>query len=243
MTIWSGIDTQKNLGPDTVKQVCFGLGEACQAYKNGVWDQLRTNILLAGTIGVAAATSGRRPLLATQWPESRAWKAPTRGGGESDCGRAGFPGLGQAALRGRFDPSGYHTGSRGKRAGGVSPDQAGKVAIESEVQKPDRFELVAELATGGMATVYLARVSGAGGFQRFVAIKRLHPHLAREEEFIEMFLDEARLAARIHHPNVVSILEIGASEQSYYIVMGSTWRATPSHTFFRTARSAGSACR
>jgi serine/threonine-protein kinase len=70
-----------------------------------------------------------------------------------------------------------------------------------------------------MATVYLARVSGAGGFQRFVAIKRLHPHLAREEEFIEMFLDEARLAARIHHPNVVSILEIGASEQVYYIVM------------------------
>jgi len=70
-----------------------------------------------------------------------------------------------------------------------------------------------------MATVYLARVSGAGGFQRFVAIKRLHPHLAREDEFIEMFLDEARLAARIHHPNVVSILEIGASEQGYYIVM------------------------
>jgi eukaryotic-like serine/threonine-protein kinase len=70
-----------------------------------------------------------------------------------------------------------------------------------------------------MATVYLARVSGAGGFQRFVAIKRLHPHLAREEEFIEMFLDEARLAARIHHPNVVSILEIGTSEQGYYIVM------------------------
>jgi serine/threonine-protein kinase len=70
-----------------------------------------------------------------------------------------------------------------------------------------------------MATVYLARVSGAGGFQRFVAIKRLHPHLAREEEFVEMFLDEARLAARIHHPNVVSILEIGASEQAYYIVM------------------------
>jgi serine/threonine protein kinase len=70
-----------------------------------------------------------------------------------------------------------------------------------------------------MATVYLARVSGVGGFQRFVAIKRLHPHLAREEEFIEMFLDEARLAARIHHPNVVAILEIGASEQVYYIVM------------------------
>ncbi len=70
-----------------------------------------------------------------------------------------------------------------------------------------------------MATVYLGRISGAGGFQRFVAIKRLHPHLAREPEFIQMFLDEARLAARIHHPNVVPILEIGASEQGYYSVM------------------------
>ncbi|HEX3342984.1 MAG TPA: serine/threonine-protein kinase [Polyangiaceae bacterium] len=79
--------------------------------------------------------------------------------------------------------------------------------------------MVAELATGGMATVFLARLSGVGGFQRFVAIKRLHPHLAREPEFIEMFLEEARLAARIHHPNVVPILEIGQSEQGYYIVM------------------------
>jgi serine/threonine-protein kinase len=70
-----------------------------------------------------------------------------------------------------------------------------------------------------MATVFLARLSGVGGFQRFVAIKRLHPHLAREPEFIEMFLEEARLSARIHHPNVVPILEIGESDQGYYIVM------------------------
>jgi serine/threonine-protein kinase len=69
-----------------------------------------------------------------------------------------------------------------------------------------------------MATVYLARLSGVGGFQRLVAIKRLHPHLAREPEFIEMFLEEARLAARIHHPNVVPILEIGQAH-GYYIVM------------------------
>jgi serine/threonine-protein kinase len=83
----------------------------------------------------------------------------------------------------------------------------------------DRFELIAELASGGMATVYLARLSGAGGFQRFVAIKRLHPHLANDNEFVQMFLDEARLAARLHHPNVVPILEIGESPQGYYLVM------------------------
>lgn len=83
----------------------------------------------------------------------------------------------------------------------------------------DRYELVAEIASGGMATVFLARLSGVGGFQRLVAIKRLHPHLAGEKEFVDMFLDEARLAAGIHHPNVVPILEVGASPRGYYLVM------------------------
>src|SRR4029079_16208421 len=70
-----------------------------------------------------------------------------------------------------------------------------------------------------MATVFLARLTGVGGFQRFVAIKRLHPHLASEKEFVEMFLDEERIAARIHPPNVVPILEVGASAVGYYLVM------------------------
>jgi serine/threonine-protein kinase len=83
----------------------------------------------------------------------------------------------------------------------------------------DRYDLVAEIASGGMASVYLGRLSGVGGFRRLFAIKRLHPHLAREEEFVEMFLDEARLAAGIHHPNVVAILEVGASDVGYYLVM------------------------
>lgn len=86
-------------------------------------------------------------------------------------------------------------------------------------QRVDRYELVGEIASGGMATVYLARLTGVGGFQRFVAMKRLHPHLANEKEFVEMFLDEARIAARIHHPNVVPILEVGASSVGYYLVM------------------------
>lgn len=86
-------------------------------------------------------------------------------------------------------------------------------------QHIDRYELVAEIASGGMATVYLARLSGVGGFQRFVAIKRLHPHLAKDDEFVQMFLDEARLAAGIHHPNVVPILEVGANERGFYLAM------------------------
>jgi eukaryotic-like serine/threonine-protein kinase len=93
------------------------------------------------------------------------------------------------------------------------------LAKDGEGERLDRFELIAEIASGGMATVFLARLSGAAGFQRLVAIKRLHPHLAREPEFVEMFLDEARLAARIHHPNVVPIQEVGESDQGYYLVM------------------------
>ncbi|MBI5531219.1 MAG: serine/threonine protein kinase [Deltaproteobacteria bacterium] len=92
-------------------------------------------------------------------------------------------------------------------------------SADGSTARLDRYELVAELAAGGMATVLLARLSGAGGFQRFFAIKRLHPHLAHEQEFVQMFLDEARLAARIHHPNVVPILEVGTSDAGYYLVM------------------------
>jgi serine/threonine protein kinase len=82
------------------------------------------------------------------------------------------------------------------------------------------YELIGELASGGMATVFLGRLTGVGGFQRLVAVKRLLPHLAGEAEFIEMFLDEARIAASIHHPHVVPILEIGQSDAGgYYLVM------------------------
>jgi serine/threonine-protein kinase len=91
--------------------------------------------------------------------------------------------------------------------------------IQAGRQFVDRYELIGEIASGGMATVYLARLTGVGGFQRLFAIKRLHPHLQGEKEFVEMFLDEARLAAGIHHPNVVPILEVGASPGGYYLVM------------------------
>jgi len=81
-----------------------------------------------------------------------------------------------------------------------------------------RYELVYEIAAGGMASVYVARAHGVGGFERTVAIKVPHPHLRRDPEFGSMFLDEARLAARIHHPNVVGVLDFGDAG-SLYLVM------------------------
>lgn len=83
-----------------------------------------------------------------------------------------------------------------------------------------RYELLHEIAAGGMATVYLARVRGVAGFERIVAIKCCHAHLRREQEFADMFLDEARLAARIHHPNVVATLDVGETDEgALFLVM------------------------
>lgn len=83
-----------------------------------------------------------------------------------------------------------------------------------------RYEILTQLASGGMASVYIARAQGVAGFERLVAIKVLHPHLAYEQEFISMFLDEARLAARIRHMNVVPTLDISDSPgDGYFLVM------------------------
>ena len=82
-----------------------------------------------------------------------------------------------------------------------------------------RYALFREIASGGMAAVHLARLMGPAGFSRVVAIKRLHPHLARDPEFLKMFVDEARLAARVQHPNVVPTLDIVAENGELFIVM------------------------
>jgi serine/threonine-protein kinase len=83
-----------------------------------------------------------------------------------------------------------------------------------------RYEVLTRLASGGMAAVYVARALGVAGFERLFAVKVLHPHLAHEQEFITMFLDEARLAARIRHPNVVPTTDISDTQDAgYYLVM------------------------
>ncbi len=82
-----------------------------------------------------------------------------------------------------------------------------------------RYVLCYELASGGMATVYLARTEGSSGFDRLVALKIIHPHLAKQREFVDMFLDEAKIAARIVHPNVCSVFDFGQEEGTYYLAM------------------------
>ena len=82
-----------------------------------------------------------------------------------------------------------------------------------------RYLLIHKLATGGMGEVLLARQSGPGGFDRFVAVKRLLPHLAEDGQFVQMFLDEAKLAAMLTHPNICQIHEFGCNDGSYYLAM------------------------
>jgi serine/threonine-protein kinase len=82
-----------------------------------------------------------------------------------------------------------------------------------------RYRVLKRLASGGMAEVFVAESAGIEGFKKRVAIKRVLPHLSKKDEFIEMFLDEARLSGQLAHSNVVSVFDIGVGDGAYFIVM------------------------
>jgi len=82
-----------------------------------------------------------------------------------------------------------------------------------------RYQIVRSIGVGGMAELYVARAKGIEGFEKLVALKRILPELARDSEFIDMFLDEARLAAGLTHPNVVSVYDIGSDDNGYFFAM------------------------
>jgi serine/threonine protein kinase len=82
-----------------------------------------------------------------------------------------------------------------------------------------RYRVIKRLEAGGMAEVYLGEATGVEGFKKRVAIKRVLPHLAQNENFIRMFLDEARLSARLNHANIVSVFDISAREDTYFLIM------------------------
>ncbi|HEY8073541.1 MAG TPA: serine/threonine-protein kinase, partial [Labilithrix sp.] len=91
--------------------------------------------------------------------------------------------------------------------------------MKPEAQEFGRYTILGEIASGGMATVHLGRMRGAAGFVRTVAIKQLHPQFASDPAFVAMFLDEAWLAARIHHPNVVQTIDIVSEKNQLFLVM------------------------
>ncbi|RMH44070.1 MAG: serine/threonine protein kinase [Deltaproteobacteria bacterium] len=82
-----------------------------------------------------------------------------------------------------------------------------------------KYQLIRQLAIGGMAEVYLARAQGIEGFQKRVVLKRILPQYATNPEFVSMFLDEARIAATLDHPNIVQVYDIGQQVGNYYFTM------------------------
>jgi len=79
--------------------------------------------------------------------------------------------------------------------------------------------VLAQLGVGGMAELYVARQSGLSGFERIVALKRILPHLTADDEFVRMFLDEARIAAGLDHPNIAQVTDIDIEDGQYFFAM------------------------
>jgi hypothetical protein len=90
---------------------------------------------------------------------------------------------------------------------------------EQPPQRLGRYELISRLGEGGMAEVLLALQRGPAGFEKLVVIKLVHANLATERQFVDMLLDEARVAALVKHPNVVDIYDLGEADGRYFIAM------------------------
>ena len=110
--------------------------------------------------------------------------------------------------------------------------------MQGDSQDAQRYDLLGEIATGGMATVYVAKLRGAHGFARTVAVKCMHPQYAKDPSFVDMFLDEARVAAKIRHPNVVPTLDIIQEQEQLLIVLEYVEGETLS-AILKSARSKG----
>src|SRR5262245_56100514 len=86
-------------------------------------------------------------------------------------------------------------------------------------QRLGKYQLLAPLATGGTAEIFIARIIGEAGFEKLVVVKRLLDHLVNDKDFVDMFLDEARLGARLDHTNIAQTIDLGCVDGQYFIAM------------------------
>ena len=99
-----------------------------------------------------------------------------------------------------------------------------KVLARGDFQLPEpiqfgKYTLFERIGRGGMAEVFKGRIQGPAGFERVFVVKRILPHLSDDATFIKMFVEEAKLSARLNHPNIVQVFELGAVEGEYFIAM------------------------
>lgn len=125
-----------------------------------------------------------------------------------------------SAPRHRLAPTGVDPIGRDRQAG---REQGGRAHVgPGQFGLPEtlgRYDVLGRLGAGGMAEVLLGRLEGAAGFERYVAIKRLLPHFAEDSELATMFVDEGRVLARIHHPNVVAVEDLVDDGDAVFLVM------------------------
>jgi serine/threonine protein kinase/DNA-binding response OmpR family regulator len=95
---------------------------------------------------------------------------------------------------------------------------AGPAPAAASADRFGQYEILERIASGGMAELFRARFRGAEGFQKIVAVKKILPHIAGDEEFLTMFADEAKLAAQLNHPNIVHIFDLGKIESGGYFI-------------------------
>src|SRR5688572_27213455 len=81
------------------------------------------------------------------------------------------------------------------------------------------YRLVHQIATGGMAEIHLAKTRGIGGFEKYIALKMIHPNFSSDDHFIQMLIDEAKIAVQLQHVNIAQIFDLGRVSDTYYIAM------------------------
>ena len=121
---------------------------------------------------------------------------------------------------GGLDTTGLTNEAPATTIGGPSAqhqERSGTFAAKTMAEQ--RYRVTERLEAGGMAEVFVGEAASVQGFKKKVAIKRVLPHLAQNRNFIAMFLDEARLGAKLNHANIVSVFDIGAADNTYFIVM------------------------
>jgi TonB family protein len=150
---------------------------------------------LSGILPKTAAPSGRSPAAASTKDDVDRLLADTLSGLRTERSRPG-----RAA-----EPTGGPAGAVPEPAA-PSADRFGQ------------YEILERIASGGMAELFRARFRGAEGFQKIVAVKKILPHIAGDEEFLTMFADEAKLAAQLNHPNIVHIFDLGKIESGGYFI-------------------------
>jgi hypothetical protein len=146
-------------------------------------------------------------------------------------GRARLPSQATAAVMTTPPPVSVPAPPSDRTPGPMTPTGPGRsphaVGLHAAVATPStpimvrlgRYQIVDRIATGGMAEVYLAVHGELAGFRTPVVLKKVLPHLANNPQFIDMFLDEARIASMLDHPNVVRIYEVGRSGSEYFLAM------------------------